>query len=152
MNKTTKIEKAGMGKGGGHGLFVFFSYFSIINAGLLVVGNGKLIYSLKFFHYQCRAACGRKGKTYLFFLLFSIINAELPVINRPSHWSSPFITAHFLYWILSSIFVIFFIIIIILVIFFCSALGNVFSYDPSLQHFIWSISFHKVLRIKDFIA
>ena len=141
MNKTTQIEKVGMGKGGGHGLFVFFLLFF----------HHKCI-SLKFFHYQCRAACGRKGKTYLFFLLFSIINAELPVINRPSHWSSPFITAHFLYWILSSIFVIFFIIIIILVIFFCSALGNVFSYDPSLQHFIWSISFHKDLRIKDFIA
>ena len=109
-----------------------------------------LFFSLKFFHHQCRAACGRKGKTYLFFLLFSIINAELPVINRPSHWSSPFITAHFLY-LLSFIFVIFFIIIIILVIFFCSALGNVFSYDPSLQHFIWSISFHKDLSIKDVV-
>ena len=150
MNKTTKIKKVGMGLGKGENLF--FSYFSIINAGLLVVGNGNLFFSLKFFHYQCRAACGRKGKTYLFFLLFSIINAELPVINRPSHWSSPFITAHFLYRILSCIYFIFFIIIMFLVIFFCSALGNVFSYNPSLQHFIWSMSFHKDLRIKDFIA
>ena len=136
-----RSKKLGWGRGGGTAYLFFFLLFF----------HHKCI-SLKFFHYQCRAACGRKGKTYLFFLLFSIINAELPVINRPSHWSPPFITAHFLYWILSFIFVIFFIIIIILVIFFCSALGNVFSYDPSLQHFIWSISFHKVLRIKDFIA
>ena len=54
MNKTSKIEKVGMGKGGGHGLARGKTYFFL----------------LLFFHHKCRAASGRKGKKHICFFFF----------------------------------------------------------------------------------
>ena len=70
MNKTTKIEKVGMGRGGG---------------GTAWQGGKLICFFLLFFHHKCRAASGRKWKTYFFISNFSIINAELLVAGKGKH-------------------------------------------------------------------